>query len=222
MKNSKVLLAAILMMVMVIAVAMLLHNDKQRRAKTRASKPPPVRVAQAAKPARSTTKMETSHPTPSRRPPRNEARSDMPPPGARRELPAPPPAGAPVMVVIPPMPPADGADKAVPAIVAREALRLVGADPVAESIWIDAINNPALPAADRKNLIEDLNEAGFADLQNLKPEELPLVQHRIALIEKLAPTAMDDVNAAAFAEAYKDLKNMAARLAQPPSEQPQQ
>jgi hypothetical protein len=37
--------------------------------------------------------------------------------------------------------------------------------------------------------------------------------NRIQLIEELAPDAMDDVNAAAFQEAYKDLVNMYVRLA---------
>src|SRR5205823_1503651 len=35
---------------------------------------------------------------------------------------------------------------------------------------------------------------------------------RVALIEDMAADAMDDTNAAAFAEAYKDLANIAGRL----------
>ena len=62
--------------------------------------------------------------------------------------------------------------------------------------------------------IEDLNEEGFADPKNLTPDDLPLILTRLALIEEHAPDAMDEVNAAAFAEAYKDLMNMAARLMQ--------
>jgi hypothetical protein len=64
----------------------------------------------------------------------------------------------------------------------------------------------------RSNLIEDLNEDGFADPRNLTANDLPLIQNRIALIEQLAPNAMDQVNAAAFKEAYKDLVNMRAKL----------
>jgi len=37
---------------------------------------------------------------------------------------------------------------------------------------------------------------------------------RLQLIETLAPQAADDTNAAAFAEAYKDLVNMYAKLTQ--------
>jgi hypothetical protein len=108
-----------------------------------------------------------------------------------------------------------GADPAVPEPLGRIALGLVGINPVAEAMWVDAINNPALPAEARKNLIEDLNTNGFVDPQHPSAAELPLIRHRIALIEQLAPKAMDAVNAAAFQEAYKDLKDMAARLAQP-------
>ena len=221
MKNLKVLLAVILMVMMIIAVAMLLHNDKQKRTKARTPKPPPAKLAQAVKQVRPTAKAESARPRPApakdmadngnkAKPPARKARKDVPPHAGE---------ATPMQVVI--LPPAEGADKNVPAHVAREALKLVGSDPVAEHIWVDAINNPALPAADRKNLIEDLNEAGFADPKNPTEAELPLIQHRIALIERLAPTPMDDVNAAAFAEAYKDLKNMATRLAQPPPPQPQ-
>ena len=98
--------------------------------------------------------------------------------------------------------------------VAREALSFVGQDAEAEAIWVEAINNPDLPAKERQDLIEDLNEEGFADPKNLTLDDLPLILSRLALIEEHAPNAMDDVNAAAFAEAYKDLMNMAARLMQ--------
>ena len=43
-------------------------------------------------------------------------------------------------------------------------------------------------------------------------DDLPLIQSRLALIEDLAPNAMDDVNAAAFMEASKDLADMEANL----------
>ena len=42
--------------------------------------------------------------------------------------------------------------------------------------------------------------------------ELPVVLPRLALIEEMAPDAMDDTNAAAFGEAYQDLANLAMRL----------
>ncbi len=216
MKNTKVLLAVILTVLIVIAVAMLVHNERQKRAKMNAPKPPMVKLAQAMKPVRVVPKPATVRPVPpERRAPRDEARPEKhAKKGARKE-----PATAPVTFMVLP---AEPADKNVPAHVAREALKLVGTDPVAETIWSDAINNPALPAADRKNLIEDLNEAGFADPKNPTEAELPLVQYRIALIEKLAQTPLDAVNAAAFNEAFKDLKAMAARLTQPPQPQPEQ
>ncbi len=210
MKHTKALLAVILMAMSAIAVVMLLHNDKQKRTKARITKPPVAKVVPVTKQTRPVAKAE-----PVRRPPPDEARqARKSPPDKHKES-----ATRQVAMV---MPPVEGTDKHVPLHVAREALKMIGTDPVAEQIWMDAINNPALPPADRKNLIEDLNEAGFADPKNPTEAELPLIQHRIALIERVAQTAMDGVNAAAFAEAYKDLKNMAARLTQPPQPQPEQ
>jgi hypothetical protein len=92
--------------------------------------------------------------------------------------------------------------------IAREALVLVGADPLAEAIWLDAINDPQRSAHERSDLIEDLNEEGFPDPKHVTPDDLPLIENRLSLIEQLAPDAMDQVNADAFAEAYKDLVNM--------------
>jgi hypothetical protein len=66
-------------------------------------------------------------------------------------------------------------------------------------------------AHERSDLIEDLNEDGFPDPHHVTPDDLPLIESRILLIERLAPEAMDEVNFEAFAEAYKDLVNMYAR-----------
>ena len=96
--------------------------------------------------------------------------------------------------------------------LARVALSLAGADPEAEEVWAEAINNPELPPHERKDLIEDLNEEGFPDPKNITLEDLPLILARIELIEEHAPHAMDEVNYAAFMEAYKDLQEMLARL----------
>jgi hypothetical protein len=103
---------------------------------------------------------------------------------------------------------------AIPEAVAREALSFVGADAEAEAIWLKAINDPNLSVNARKNLIEDLNEDGFSDPKNPTEDDLPLIWSRIQLIEELAPDAMDQANADAFAEAYKDLVNMHTRLTQ--------
>jgi hypothetical protein len=95
---------------------------------------------------------------------------------------------------------------------ARAALSLVGEDDDAEALWQLAINDPTLSPDERKDLIEDLNEDGFPDPKNITPDDLPLILSRLALIEQVAPEAMDETNAAAFAEAYKDLVNMLDRL----------
>lgn len=96
--------------------------------------------------------------------------------------------------------------------LAREALNFVGTDGTADEVWLAAINDPNLPAEARKDLIEDLNEDGFVDPDNVTADDLPLIVSRLRLIEQFAPEAMDEANADAFAEAYKDLANMYLRL----------
>jgi hypothetical protein len=92
---------------------------------------------------------------------------------------------------------------------AREALALVGWDPGAEAYWYAAINDPRLPAHERQDLIEDLNEDGLVDPKHPTPQDLPLILSRIWLIEEIGGESMDKVNADAFQEAYKDLLNLA-------------
>jgi hypothetical protein len=94
---------------------------------------------------------------------------------------------------------------------ARDALALVGSDSVAEQYWLLAINNSKLPAKERQDLIEDLNEEGFTNAKNPTPEDIKIIEHRIKLIDELAPHAMDNVNADAFREARKDLAQMLKR-----------
>ena len=93
--------------------------------------------------------------------------------------------------------------------VAREALYFVGADPRAEEYWWEAINDPSLPGHERQDLIEDLNEDGLSDPKRPTMDDLPLIVSRIELIEAIGEDAMDQVNADAFQEAYKDLLNLA-------------
>lgn len=128
-----------------------------------------------------------------------------------RPEPAPRPGPAPVPGRLPP-PEAQPVEISVPD--AREALGYVGADPIAEAVWAMAINNPDMPPKVRKDLIEDLNEEGFPDPKHITPDDLPLIWSRLLLIEQHAPEAMDEVNAAAFMEAYKDLVKMFLRVTQ--------
>jgi hypothetical protein len=93
--------------------------------------------------------------------------------------------------------------------LARIALNFVGSDPDADAYWIGAINDDSLPAEERKDLIEDLNEDGLSDPRHPTAQDLPLILSRLRLIERLTPTAMDSVNRDAFAEAYKDLVGLA-------------
>lgn len=108
-----------------------------------------------------------------------------------------------------------GAPAAAPAVtpeIAFEALKLVGVDASAETTWRRAIDDPAMPADVRSDLIEDLNQEGFVDNSHPTKDDLPLILARLELIERLAPLAKDEVNAAAFEEAYKDLLAMYERL----------
>ena len=99
--------------------------------------------------------------------------------------------------------------------LAREALKTVGIDPVAEKVWFDVINNPETPAKDRKNLIEDLDTTGFKSHKYPTTEDIPLIQSRLMIIEKYASTAMDTVNAKAFQEAKRDLTKMLGKASAP-------
>lgn len=93
--------------------------------------------------------------------------------------------------------------------IARVALTFVGVDPDAEDYWFAAINDLSLPANERQNLIEDLNEEGLSDPKHPTLDDLPLIFNRLALIETIGPDAADEVNADAFNEAYNDLLNLA-------------
>jgi hypothetical protein len=93
--------------------------------------------------------------------------------------------------------------------LAREALAFVGADPRADEYWFAAINDPDLPAHERQDLIEDLNEEGLSDPKRPGPGDLPLILTRLQLIEMIGPHAMDQVNADASDEAYQDLWRLA-------------
>ena len=88
----------------------------------------------------------------------------------------------------------------------------MGVDPTAELVWLEAINNPALPKQERQDLIEDLNEDGLSNKKVPGVTDLPLIRARIGLIDRLIPESMDKTNADALAEARKDLINMQAKL----------
>ncbi len=94
----------------------------------------------------------------------------------------------------------------------RTILARVGADHEAEALWLQSINDASVPAKERKDLIEDLNEDGFSDPAKPSREDLALINNRIQLIDRLLPSAMDKVNEAAFLEARKDLVNMRNKL----------
>ncbi len=90
---------------------------------------------------------------------------------------------------------------------ARDALALVGLDPDAEQYWLDAIYDTSLPDNERADLMEDLNETGFADPKNLTVDDLPLITNRLRLIAQIAPQ-LDPFMQKHLGEAYGDLTQM--------------
>ncbi len=100
----------------------------------------------------------------------------------------------------------------VSAEVAFRALWYVGVDPEAEKTWMTAINDLNLPPDVRSDLIEDLNDEGYTDNSNPTKADLPLILARLELIERISAHAIDEVNAKAFEEAYKDLLELYVRL----------
>jgi hypothetical protein len=94
---------------------------------------------------------------------------------------------------------------------ARDALALVGLDPNAEQYWLEAIYDTSLPDKEREDLMEDLNEVGFADPKNVTANDLPLIVNRLEILEELKPTINDPFMSEHLGEAYKDLANMYAK-----------
>ena len=90
---------------------------------------------------------------------------------------------------------------------ARDALALVGLDSNAEQYWLEAIYDTSLPDNEREDLMEDLNETGFNDPNNLTADDLSLVANRLAIIDSVLPN-VDDFMAPHLLEARKDLVNM--------------
>ncbi len=146
--------------------------------------------------------------TPVAEPPRTAAAGPRPVTPAATELSTEPaPTAEPAS--LPAAPPMFRAD----AKLARAALAFVGLTPEADQYWIASINDLSLTSKERRELIEDLNNTGLPP--NPTVEHLPLIVSRIQLIDQLAPAAIDQVNAAAFAEARKDLVNFYTGLIQP-------
>ena len=96
---------------------------------------------------------------------------------------------------------------------ARDALALVGLDPDAEQYWLSAIYDSSLPDNEREDLMEDLNETGFADPKNLTADDLPLIISRLEIIDAVLPDT-DDFMAEHLLEAQKDLANMLGQASQ--------
>ncbi len=90
----------------------------------------------------------------------------------------------------------------------RLALPFVGTDPVADAVWLDAIDDPTVPADERKALITDLAAAGLPDPGHVTDDDVPTILSRLALIEQIAPDALDPATAAALDQAHADLERL--------------
>lgn len=88
-------------------------------------------------------------------------------------------------------------------------MSLVGIDPEAEAYWLEAIFDASLPAKEREDLMEDLNEDGLSDYKHPGPQDLPVILNRLAIIEEILPHA-DEFMVRHLGEAYKDLVNLAS------------
>lgn len=192
---------SLIVIALAVAGALFVKTRVRREA---AKQTPPTRLAESAQPRKPASRPASSQNLPLTR----ESARTRPASVRSQSNSSTSPAAS---LAAPDVEPADG-EPLISEPLARLALSLVGTDPDAEFVWALAINDPNLAPDERKNLIEDLNEDGFPDPKNLTAEDLPLIVSRLQLIEDLAPDAMDDANADAFAEAYKDLTNMYARL----------
>lgn len=91
---------------------------------------------------------------------------------------------------------------------ARAAMGLVGIDPEAETYWTEVINDPNVPATERRVLIQGLSQAGLSNPRNPTPDDMAIIANRMALIEEIAPDAVDQSNADAFADVYNNLASL--------------
>jgi hypothetical protein len=100
----------------------------------------------------------------------------------------------------------------VPTRLAFRALWYLGTDPEAETKWRRAINDPRCPPGVRSDLIVDMIDEGYTDNSHPTKADLPVIEARLGILERHAPYAMDEVNARAFAEAYRTLLELYIRL----------
>ncbi len=208
MKTKNILVAGLVVVIGVaVASVVIARREAARHAAAQAAKANSDQVRNQDRPA-VTTAVEPAAPEPLA--PEPASRPPAPPGKSRGQTNATTKAGT---VVAPNFPDPRLNDPVFKEQLGRYALDYVGGgDADADEAWMQIINDPSLSADARQNLIEDLNENGLSDPQNPTVDDLPLILNRLALIEDLAPDAMDQVNWDAFMEAYKDLADMAVRL----------
>ena len=107
---------------------------------------------------------------------------------------------------------APAAEPAVPTTIAFRALWYLGTDPEAEKTWVRAINDLNTPPGVRSDLIVDMIDEGYTDNNRPGKADLPVILARLEILERHAPYAIDEVNAKAFAEAYRTMLDLYVRL----------
>ncbi len=92
------------------------------------------------------------------------------------------------------------------ASVARLATDYVGVSAEADGIFEAALQEPGVSSGQRRDLIDDLTERGLPSRRRLSAAELPVVEHRLALIDRLAAADVEPAMAQAFKKAREDLQ----------------
>jgi hypothetical protein len=69
-----------------------------------------------------------------------------------------------------------------------------------------------MPEEVRSDLIVDMIDEGYTDNSHPTKADLPVILARLEILERHAPYAMDQVNAAAFEEAYRTMLQLYIRL----------
>lgn len=105
----------------------------------------------------------------------------------------------------------------------RLALNFVGATDKALELYHKAALDPQLTEGARRNLIEDLNDEGYANYRNPTPEDVKLMAKRYELTQAYLGqdyVKNDKVLNESFLEANKDLRNMLQKAGVTPSPNP--
>ncbi|MEO7297084.1 MAG: hypothetical protein ABI042_00760, partial [Verrucomicrobiota bacterium] len=95
--------------------------------------------------------------------------------------------------------------------IARVALFYAGADEQATKLYNTAITDENLSIEARRNLLEDLNDEGYANHKMPTPQDQVLINSRLKLLESYQGVFTDPKLISSMNEAKKDLLHMQAK-----------